>query len=89
MRAHGIRDFPDPNSNGGFKIALSFLANPVYWAAQETCGAPPLARSVLHQSPGAPSPIERGLVLRFGTYRRRSDPAVLQAKDAIRVICIR
>jgi hypothetical protein len=47
MRAHGVANFPDPSSTGGFAISTS-VSNPTsvlnvpgYPAAAKTCGAPP------------------------------------------------
>jgi hypothetical protein len=43
MRAHGITDFPDPNSNGQMQIKISPGSqlnpdNPQFQAAQKACG---------------------------------------------------
>lgn len=43
MRAHGIVDFPDPTSEGDFKMPVSVPGEPGYSAASEVCGAPPAA----------------------------------------------
>jgi hypothetical protein len=42
MRAHGVVDFPDPSSQGGFKMPLSVADQPGYSAAAKVCGAPPV-----------------------------------------------
>jgi hypothetical protein len=41
MRAHGIADFPDPSSQGGFKIPVPVAGDPGDTAAAKVCGAPP------------------------------------------------
>jgi hypothetical protein len=41
MRAHGIVDFPDPSSQGGFKIPVPVADEPGDTAAAKVCGAPP------------------------------------------------
>jgi hypothetical protein len=40
MRAHGIVDFADPSSQGGFKMPVSEAGVPGYPAAARACGAP-------------------------------------------------
>lgn len=41
MRSHGITNFPDPSSNGGFLISAAIADEPGYAAASKACGAPP------------------------------------------------
>lgn len=41
MRDHGITDFPDPNSDGGFMMSPSLADTPGYAAAAKKCDGPP------------------------------------------------
>jgi hypothetical protein len=37
MRSHGVSNFPDPNSQGGFTIPASLASSPNFQAAQQAC----------------------------------------------------
>jgi hypothetical protein len=55
MRAHGISNFPDPSSNGGFAMSRSVASEPGYASATKACGAPPGSPVQTAPANGSPS----------------------------------
>jgi hypothetical protein len=54
MRAHGVRDFPDPDSNGEFDLSGGGDLNPTdpaFQAAAQACGSSGAGKAVPHLSP--------------------------------------
>jgi hypothetical protein len=68
MRSHGLPDFPDPDSSGGFSLPQNIDPNsPSYQAAQDACEA--YAASGMHLTPAREQQIEAA-GLRFAQCMR-------------------